>query len=275
MAMNFNDLIGPKSKAGSIQSFVRYRPVPGEVVLEEAQALIYSRLRVREMRASARLALSLEAFSVALPTGFLEPISMQDREGWNVIPDGYISEDQLLRRRTFDPDAVTTLASAITTASATAITVASNAEFPGTGSFTVQVDDEVMLVTGHATTAWTVQRGYGGTIAVAHLDGTEVDGSLESGTPTQVAVFDERLQFECKSDEARKLDLVFFKRPALLSPSNPTNFMTTRYPNILRIGCQAGAASFMKDSDEFTLRETELIGLIDAANAESDLGKAA
>src|SRR4051794_30484690 len=123
MAMNFNDLIGPKSRTGSIQSFVRYKPVPGEVILEDAQALIFQQLRVREMRASSLVTLGVGAFTAALPTGYLEPIAMFDREGWSVIPDGYVSEDQLLRLRTYDNDAVTTLTAAITTAVATSITV--------------------------------------------------------------------------------------------------------------------------------------------------------
>jgi hypothetical protein len=275
MAMNFNDLIGPKSRAGSIQSFVRYARVPGEVVLEEAQALIYGQLRIREMRSSALITLSLEAFTAALPTGFLEPISMQDMEGWNVIPDGYVSEDQINRKRLYDTDVTTTLSGTIT-AGATSLSVASAAEFSSADPFTILIGSEVMLVTaGQGTTTWTVTRGYGGTTAAAHTSGATVDGRLESGTPTNVAVFDELFQFDCKADEARTLSLVYFKTPTLLSASNSTNFLTRRYPNILRVACQAGAASFMKDAEEFSAREAELLALINAANAESDLGKAA
>jgi hypothetical protein len=275
MSMNFNDLIGPKSRAGSIQNFVRYKPVPGEVVLEDAQALIYSQLRVREMRASAVVTLGIGAFTAALPTGYLEPISMKDREGWKVIPDKYVSEDQLLGYRTFDTDVMTTLNGSLT-AGATTVVVDSADSFPTTGSFSVLIDSEVMLVTaGQGTTSWTVSRGYAGTTAAAHATAAVVDGALEIGTPMQVAVYDEMFQFDCKADEARRLDLVFFKRLALLSASNPTNFLTTRYPNMLRVACQAGAASFMKDTEEFQAREAELIALIQAANAESDLGRAA
>lgn len=201
--MNYNNLIAAKSRPGSIQNFVRYKPVPGEVILEDAQALIYSQLRVREMRASALLSLALDASTVALPTGYLEPIAAQDREGWNVIPDRYISEGDLLRRRTYTDDV------------------------------------------------------------------------LDSGVATHVAVFDELFQFDCKSDAARKIDLVYFKRPALLASGNNTNFLTTRYSNLLRVACMAEAARFMKDMEEFQAREAELISLVQSANAESDLGKAA
>lgn len=202
MAMNYLDLIGPKSVASSIQNFVNYRRVPVEVVLEEAEAFIYSRLRVREMKSSAVITLTAGASTAALPTGFLEPISMRDREGWDMIPDRYVEMPELQRHRVYTNDV------------------------------------------------------------------------LEAGTPMRVAVFDELFQFDCKAEVQRKYDLGFYKRPAALSASNTTNFLTTRYPHILRIGCLAGAASYMKDDDEESKQLAKLTGLCDAANAESDLGRA-
>lgn len=275
MAMNFNDLIGPKSRAGSIQNFVKFKPVPAEVILEEAQALIYSQLRVREMRASSLVSLGVGAFTAALPTGYLDPISMQDREGWNVIPELYESDDILNRRRLYNNDVVTTLSGTIT-AGAASLTVASAAEFPTTGSYSIVIESEVLLVTaGQGTTTWTVTRGYAGTTAAAHSSGATVDGSLESGTPMHVAVFDELFQFDLKADEARKLDLVYFKSLTLLSASNTTNFLTRRYPHLVRVACNARAAAFMKDNEERDTNTKELFALIEAANVESDLGKAA
>lgn len=202
MAMDYLELIGPKSRAGSIQNFVNYKRVPGEVVLEEAQALIYSYLRVREMRASAVITLAAAASSASLPTGFLEPIVMRDREGWETIPDKYVNEADLLARYTYTNDV------------------------------------------------------------------------LDTGTPMEVAIFDEAFQFACKAEAQRKYDLVYYKTPTLLSASNTTNFLTRRWPYILRIACLAGAARFMKDMDEFRTQETELIAFCEKANAESDLSRA-
>lgn len=273
MAMNYLDLIGPKSKPGSIHNFVNYKKVPVEVVLEEAQALIFSRLRVREMRASALITLTQEAFTAALPSGFLEPLAMHDREGWDVIPDKYIEQSGLLRQRVFDEDVVTTLNGSIT-AGALSLVVSDRSKFPTTFPFTVQIDAEVLLVTAGASTTWTVTRGYGGTAAASHSSGATIDGMLESGTPMHVAIFDELFQFECKADAQRKYDLVYYKTPTLLSTSNPTNFLTSRYPHIVRIGCLAGAASYMKDDAEEAKQLAKLTGLCDAANAESDLSRA-
>lgn len=201
--MNYLDLTGAKTRPGSIHNFVNYRKVPVEVVLDEAQALIYSRLRVREMRASATITLDAAASSVALPTGFLEAIAMRDREGWDVIPDRFIDEPGLLRRLAYTDDV------------------------------------------------------------------------LETGVPMHVAIFDESFQFECKAEEARKYDLAYYKTPTLLGTSNNTNFLTSRYPHLLRVACLAGAASYMKDDNEEVKQLAKLTQLCDAANAESDLGRPA
>jgi hypothetical protein len=200
--MSYTTLTGAKTVAGSIHNFANYRKVPAEVVLEEAQALIYSRLRVREMRDTAVITLSAAASTAALPTGFLEAIAMRDRDGWDVIPDRHVDERGLLRRRIYEDDV------------------------------------------------------------------------LQDGVPTHVAIFGELFQFDCAADEERKFDLVYFKTPTALSASNATNFLTRRYPHIVRIGCLAGAASYMKDDSEEAKQLTKLQVLCDEANAESDLGRA-
>lgn len=202
MAMSFLTLTGPKSNEESILNFVNYKKVPARTVLAEAEAYIYSRLRVREMKASATLTLALDAASVALPTGFLEAVSMWDREGWEMIPDRFVEPPGILKRRVYTDDVI------------------------------------------------------------------------ETGTPMNVAIFDEAFQFECKAQAARKYDLVFYKTPATLSADNTTNFLTTRYPHLLRVACLAGAASFMKDDAEEQKQLSKLTALCNEANAESDLSRA-
>lgn len=56
------------------------------------------------------------------------------------------------------------------TAGATTVNVAASTGFPGSGNYTILVDQEQMTVTaGQGTKAWTVTRAAGGTTAVAHL----------------------------------------------------------------------------------------------------------
>jgi hypothetical protein len=65
----------------------------------------------------------------------------------------------------------TTLTAPVT-AAATHVSVASAAGFPATNGFTIEIDNEEMVVTaGAGTTTWTVTRGADGTTAAAHLTG--------------------------------------------------------------------------------------------------------
>jgi hypothetical protein len=48
--VNYSTLVADKTVAGSIKRWVNYGQIDSETVLTEAQALIYSMLRAREMR---------------------------------------------------------------------------------------------------------------------------------------------------------------------------------------------------------------------------------
>lgn len=57
----------------------------------------------------------------------------------------------------------------------TTLAVTSAAKFPSSGNYKVQVDEEIMRVTGgQGTLSWTVTRGIDGTTAVAHTIGAAV-----------------------------------------------------------------------------------------------------
>jgi hypothetical protein len=53
------------------------------------------------------------------------------------------------------------------------MTVTSNTGIPAT-PFLALIDSEQVLVINAATTTWTVERGYNGSIAAAHADGEAV-----------------------------------------------------------------------------------------------------
>jgi len=76
MAMSYTVLTGAKSVEGSIKYYVRHSEVPSASILESAQALIYSLLRVREMKTLVTSSFATDATTITLPTGFLEPISL-------------------------------------------------------------------------------------------------------------------------------------------------------------------------------------------------------
>ncbi|WP_439947179.1 hypothetical protein [Streptomyces sp. BBFR109] len=79
--------------------------------------------------------------------------------------------------------AATTLSAAVSTTGATTISVTSASGFPGSGNYNIQVDSEVMTVTGgQGTTTWTVTRGVNGSTAATHASGATVTGGNPPGS---------------------------------------------------------------------------------------------
>ena len=86
MAMTYSILVGAKTTSGSIRHWVNNSAVDAETVLLEAQAHIYTLLRVQEMLTST------SAFSVsagdsekAVPTGCLAVRAMHASRGEPVV----------------------------------------------------------------------------------------------------------------------------------------------------------------------------------------------
>lgn len=79
--------------------------------------------------------------------------------------------------------AATTANGAIASAVSTSITVTSAAGFPGSGNYNIQIDSEVLLVTGgQGTTTWTVTRGVNGSAGATHLTGAVITGGNAPGS---------------------------------------------------------------------------------------------
>lgn len=97
------------------------------------------------------------------------------------------------------------------------------------------------------------------------------DGVITSGIPCHYAIFDELFQFDSAYDDSASLALIYFKKPALLAADNPTNFLTSRYPHLLRSACRLEAYDFGGNDGEYQRAEAKLTALIERANAEADL----
>lgn len=95
---------------------------------------------------------------------------------------GQTINESILGLTTTKPQS-TTLSAAITTTGATSISVTSASGFPGSGNYAIQIDSEVLLVTGgQGTTTWTVTRGYNGSAAATHSNGATVTGGNPPGS---------------------------------------------------------------------------------------------
>lgn len=194
--MNYATLIADKDTAGSIKSWVNHALLDVVTIVEEAEALVAQTLRVREMRASTTLAMSIGDSTKALPTGFQDPLSLRD-----------ITNEITLDLR--DPKTIEEM------------------------------------------------RGYDSAV-------------LSTGTPENYAIFDEALQFDYSYDAAATLRLVYFKKWTALASTN-TNFLTDRYPHLLRTACLAQAFSFRDNDARQQIELAKLAAYISKTNAESDL----
>jgi hypothetical protein len=97
------------------------------------------------------------------------------------------------------------------------------------------------------------------------------DGTLDQRMPTRYCVFDEVINFNSRSDAAYTAKFLHFKQPAALSASNTTNFLTTRYPTLLRRVCLMFAAEERKDRQIMNESETRALAMIDDIKKEADL----
>lgn len=99
---------------------------------------------------------------------------------------------------------------------------------------------------------------------------TWTNGSLDSGDPCYFSISDEAFQFDCKTSSAFTLRLAYYKTPELLSGSNETNFLTRRYPHVLRAACLAHAAIHFKDNAMYAQEMQRLSALVLGVNTQDD-----
>jgi hypothetical protein len=113
------------------------------------------------------------------------------------------------------------------------------------------------------------------TVAVMAVNGggtpTYTANNLTASSPTRWSVWNEQVQFDTAHDTAKAYKQLYYRAPALLSASNPSNFLTARYPKLIRVATQAAAADFMKDDGEYSKSFGALTNLIQSIAAEQDL----
>lgn len=197
MAMTYTQLIAARGTEGSIKNWVNRTDIPVEDVLLDAQMELFTRLRVREMRAAATVTGTLASRTAALPTGYLDSISFKDRYFCNLT---LMDMDALINRR------------------------ANNAA-----------------------------------------------GTAIQGEPTAYSVFDELIQFDCALNAALSYSMLYFKSPTLLSASNTTNWLTTRYPHLLRFALRKHAEIYAKNWEASDRAEKDLEGAMIRIEQHDDL----
>lgn len=284
MAMNYTTLVAPKGTAGSLLNWVNYSKVDQYTCLDEAQSIIYQMLRVREMREQWVFGVAANQCRVALPTRFLDPIgSLFDNKGQRYA---HLTEGELIGRRTFESGYSGNIGSFAFSATngspLVSVTIIGHGLTQGS-DITIADAPTLFGITANGTrlVASVVDAN---SILVDCADiaigsGTTVGGNattytanrLVSGTPSAWAIWNEYAEFDAAFDEATSFRLNIFRSKPLLSSNIQTNFLTDRYPRLLRVACLAAAADYMKDSAEYQKNMSLLSTLIQATNAESDL----
>ena len=289
MTMTYTTLTGSKATPGSILFWTSYNRLDVFTVVDEAQALLWQMLRTREMRSTWTFPMAVGQCNQALPPRFLDPVG-RIYDTTNNTDYGQKLETDILRRRYYDPSLsgsfganpfTTTLGSnsvnvfqtahginqgsTITIAGAT---VVNGLTINGAAPVTSVVDaNNFMIGVGeynNDATATATGSG-GGSLA------TWTANNLIAGSQSCWTVYNEKIEFDGAFDIPATLKLLIFRYPILLSATNPTNFVTARYPSLMRTACLAMAANFMKDDTEYTKQVQTLTNLVASTVAENDL----
>jgi hypothetical protein len=285
MAMTWTSLSAAKGVSGSIANFVSYTKLDIPPIIDEAQALIYGLIRVREMMADYKFSLAQNYANVPLPTGFLDPIgkirltSINSRashkdSGFLQAARSYQELSGALGTNPFTTASGSntvsvalagngfTQDSVFNTSGATAANgVTINGTFPISGitdanNFTIDITSLGTTPSGS---------GAGGGTAVIYL----ID-QLVTGIPAWWGIWNETIYFDVALVQQTLAILQYYRSLPLLSASNQSNFLTNRYPHLMRTACQTAAADFMKDSTEYQKGYTRLTTLVQAINIEND-----
>jgi hypothetical protein len=99
----------------------------------------------------------------------------------------------------------------------------------------------------------------------------DANGVLDTQLPSAYSVFDELFQFDAKADADYVARAQFYKSPTALSRTNPSNFLCTRYPNLLRAAVLMHGADQMQDDAEYTRWKARTDELIGRVSVETDL----
>lgn len=282
--MTYNSLIASKGNPGSIANWVSYTKLDVTTIVDEAQALLYLMLRVREMRTQGVFLLQTGFSEVPLPARFLDPIGRLEGVDFN-LRIAHKDEAFVQRARSYTNSSGSLGTNALTTT--TGLTTVS-VNLPGHG-FSQGGTFEVIGATAFNGITLspgsypivsitdvnnfvidTVSQVASGSGAGGGAAATYIANTLTQGVVQFYAIWDEKLKFDFAMNQDVTLIQNYFQSLPLLSSTNQSNFITNRYPQLMRTASQAAAADFMKDDQEYQKCVTRLEALVQRINIEND-----
>lgn len=283
--MDYTTLIAGKGVAGSLLNWVPYTKLDQVTIVDEMQALLWGTLRVREMMTEYFFRIPAGNSEIVLPARFLDPIG----EIWCPTLNTefqHRDESVVKRRRTYtttsgnlgaSPFTTTNLSASVsvnlaghgfnqggvfTIAGATAVNgITPNGTFPITSI--TDVNNFVVDTTVLGTTASGAGSG-GGSGATYSCD------NLVQAFPRSWAIWNETIKFDGAFTQDCSCHLIYYQSLAKLSGTNTTNFLTNRYPQLVRTACQAAAADFMRDTEEYNKLVQRLTALASSIMVENE-----
>jgi hypothetical protein len=286
MAMTYTSLTAPKGTSGSIANWVSYTKLDIGPIVDEAQALIYQYLRCREMRTEIKFIMPASNAYQALPVGFLDPIGTMFAPSTNYrfihVDEGYVQNKRNYQETTgtlgTNPFTTSTGSNTVTVFlanhgfnQASVFYTTGATTFNGVtivGSFPINsiidVNDFTIDISILGTTP--TGSGAGGGSSV-----TYTCDNLVALTPMWWSIWNEAIQFDGAFLTQTSCTLLYFQSLPLLSNTNQSNFLTNRYPQLMRTACVTAAADFMKDDNEYQKGMQRMQGVIMQIQAQDDL----
>jgi hypothetical protein len=285
-AMTYTSLVADKNTAGSIARWVNYSKLDADQILQEAQALLYSMLRTREMRTHFNFDLGPGASQIALPGGFLDPVGKIAMLGTGArIEQRY--QNFIQRRRTYTETTGSLGTNPFTTTNGSttvSVNLPNHGFAQGSTFFTAGATAFNGVTIAGAFDVVAIADANDFSIDIAPLPATPsasgagggsaatyICDNLVQGMPMYWGVWDETIFFDVAFSQATNCNLQYFRSLPLLSAATPTNFLTNRYPHLLRKACTAQAWDFLRNDTEYQKDVAALAALVEQTNAEADL----
>jgi hypothetical protein len=283
MAMTYTSLTAAKGITGSVANWVNYTKLDIPVIVDEAQAMIYTYMRTREMTSQFQFNVPIYGSVASLPANFLDHI------GRIMVPSinmdiAHKDAGFVMRTRNFTETSGVLGTNPFTTTNGSTqfsvnlpghgfnqessfnisgATFANGINFNGT-FLIVSITDANDFVCDTLTQTATGSGADGGSTAAYLCD------NLQQTFPQFFAIWDEAIHFEGAFTQGYNAQLLYFRSLPLLSATNQSNFLTNRYPHLMRTACQAAAADFMKDDIEYQKCSTRLQAIIQTVMVDND-----
>ncbi len=284
MAMTWTSLSAAKGTSGSIANWVSYTLLDLPPIIDEAQALLYSLLRTREMQTELTFSVTVAGASITLPSRFLDPIGRIRLSSYNVPvrhkDSGFTKDNRNYTETsgTLGTDPFTTVSGSDTvTVALTAHGFSQDSVFNTFGAMAAggATINGTFPITSVATNTFTIDISDLGTTPTSSVTGggsavAYICDNLVQGIPCWFSIFGNKLQFDVSFSQASLGLLQYYQSLPLLSATNQTNFLTDRYPHLMRTACVTSAADFMQDTEEYNKGMQRLATLVERTSMDND-----